>query len=510
MKPPLSTLISAVEVEDLFGRYSYEMSFGSSESSGSRARRLTLIYGSNGSGKTTVLRLLWHTLSPSDSNGHRTSIAKTPFKSFSVHLTTGDEIRLSKIDGLYGNFVAKVRSGGKQTVEQYYYLNPDGDNVIAVPRSLVSRRADQLKIDLGPDAAEWEIRAMRDLEIRRHARRSAGDDAFVAYLKSLDAAPYLLADDRQIYGDKIARSRDEDRHFRIAIESGRVIENEAPGSSRGVTEELATAISRANEMIQQQALSGGFQGSSRSNNAYVEILKRAALTDLSKSDETTRDMLIRRIEDLADETLAYSKYGLLPEIDRDVFVDAIKAVPSTKVTVVEDVLTPFIDAQRARLEALANTLNLVRTFTSEMNRFFQSSGKAVTYGRAEGIEVHTTVAGAVPSAPKPLGRRRGDLDRSLLAPEQLSSGERQILLLLLNTILARENTRVFLIDEPELSLNVKWQRQLMDALLACTEGSAVQFIVATHSIEVLTGHKSSIARMVPLGNSAATLPLGEE
>ncbi|MEU1288281.1 AAA family ATPase, partial [Kitasatospora sp. NPDC005856] len=219
----------------------------------------------------------------------------------------------------------------------------------------------------------------------------------------------------------------------------------------------------------------------------------------------TRSALIERIEELANETLEYSKYGLLPELNREMFVEAIKAIPSTKISVVEDVLTPFIDAQKARLEALANTLSLVRTFTGEMNRFFHTSGKQVTYGRAEGIEVHTQ-PGAHTPPPAPLGRRRRrDSKPSLLSPEQLSSGERQILLLLLNTVLARENTRVFLIDEPELSLNVKWQRQLMDALLACTEGSAVQFIVATHSIEVLTGHRPSITRMIPRGGETESL-----
>src|SRR5262249_12586799 len=82
-------------------------------------------------------------------------------------------------------------------------------------------------------------------------------------------------------------------------------------------------------------------------------------------------------------------------------------------------------------------------------------------------------------------------------PRRLSSGERQLLLLTSNTILARGKTSVFLIDEPELSLNIKWQRQLIDALLSCSEGSNIQYILASHSLELITQHSRSAVRLQP-------------
>jgi predicted ATPase len=54
---------------------------------------------------------------------------------------------------------------------------------------------------------------------------------------------------------------------------------------------------------------------------------------------------------------------------------------------------------------------------------------------------------------------------------------------------------VFIIDEPELSLNVKWQRRLVQSLLDCTEGASVQFLMASHSMELLARHRSHV---VPL------------
>ncbi|WP_146055604.1 AAA family ATPase, partial [Streptomyces malaysiensis] len=54
---------------------------------------------------------------------------------------------------------------------------------------------------------------------------------------------------------------------------------------------------------------------------------------------------------------------------------------------------------------------------------------------------------------------------------------------------------IFVIDEPEISLNVKWQRSLVDALLGCAKGSEIQLILASHSIELLTAHREQVVRL---------------
>ena len=74
----------------------------------------------------------------------------------------------------------------------------------------------------------------------------------------------------------------------------------------------------------------------------------------------------------------------------------------------------------------------------------------------------------------------------------LSSGEKQLLLLFCNIITAREQASIFIIDEPELSLNVVWQRKLVNALLAFSEGSSIQLILASHSIELLTQYDQNV------------------
>ena len=65
----------------------------------------------------------------------------------------------------------------------------------------------------------------------------------------------------------------------------------------------------------------------------------------------------------------------------------------------------------------------------------------------------------------------------------LSSGEKQALLMFIEAVYAEENT--ILIDEPEISLHIDWQKNLIPALAQLN--SATQLILATHSPEIISG-----------------------
>lgn len=58
---------------------------------------------------------------------------------------------------------------------------------------------------------------------------------------------------------------------------------------------------------------------------------------------------------------------------------------------------------------------------------------------------------------------------------------------------------VLIIDEPELSLNIKWQRLLLSALLDIVSGGGVQFVFATHSIDLIGEHLNHMLKLEQLG-----------
>lgn len=64
----------------------------------------------------------------------------------------------------------------------------------------------------------------------------------------------------------------------------------------------------------------------------------------------------------------------------------------------------------------------------------------------------------------------------------LSSGEKQLLILLTETLLQQERNYLFIADEPELSLHIEWQRKIILSIHELNPNA--QIIVATHSPEI--------------------------
>jgi AAA domain len=73
-----SQILQSVKIEGLFGYVNYDLSF---EADGHDSN-MNLLYGENGSGKTTVLRLQHSCLSSSNVEGLRSWLAKGPLKPF--------------------------------------------------------------------------------------------------------------------------------------------------------------------------------------------------------------------------------------------------------------------------------------------------------------------------------------------------------------------------------------------------------------------------------------------
>lgn len=72
----------------------------------------------------------------------------------------------------------------------------------------------------------------------------------------------------------------------------------------------------------------------------------------------------------------------------------------------------------------------------------------------------------------------------------LSSGEKQILILLTEALLRVDKSVVYIADEPELSLHVTWQEKLLESLV--TLGGQKQIIVATHSPDIVGDFRDKV------------------
>ena len=70
-------------------------------------------------------------------------------------------------------------------------------------------------------------------------------------------------------------------------------------------------------------------------------------------------------------------------------------------------------------------------------------------------------------------------DGTTLTPYQLSSGEKQILVIMLTVLVENGEPHALLMDEPEISLHIEWQQKLIGLIRELNPKA--QIILSTHS-----------------------------
>lgn len=78
-------------------------------------------------------------------------------------------------------------------------------------------------------------------------------------------------------------------------------------------------------------------------------------------------------------------------------------------------------------------------------------------------------------------------------PNALSSGEKQLFILFGEALLQEQKPVVFIADEPELSLHVSWQSELLKNMISLNPNA--QMIIATHSPDIVSSFTKGVIRV---------------
>lgn len=203
------------------------------------------------------------------------------------------------------------------------------------------------------------------------------------------------------------------------------------------------------------------------------LLHRMQGPQLTKS----RDELLSRIDNLKKKQPLMIRYGL--HFDYDV-INAIESLITQDNEFGDSqliLLETYVEMQEGAQRAKDLITRRLQEFDNIMADFLFE--KAIRIDAAKGLSI-------VSSAGQDLSE------------EDLSSGEYHFLYMMVAALLCQRTGSVIAIDEPELSLHVKWQRKLVSALARCASGASPLFLFATHSVAISAQHADRLVELSPV------------
>jgi len=428
---PSSRSVTKLHVENLFGRYTYEF-----DASDEPRSRLILIYGENGTGKTAILRLLFGLLAAKPA-----IIRSTLFTKLRVDFSDRTWVSVTKESPNSGTFFVSL-----------------------------SQPTDEGDLTL----FEFEVTKTEAVQ------QGSDQPALRQYLAALNLVVYYLNDNRTL----AVSASEIDEEFALERRSIRnrldvtLRSPERVSSERLQQMELEFALRRLSSWIRRLYQRASIRGRENVNVIYKNIVDDIMHPHGKAMENVVQETseLIRALQEQALRSEDFAKYGLLNRVDVDSMVEAIKSSDDTKrLELIIDVVRPYVDGVRASLDALSGLQEIIATLVNTLSDYYRRD-KAVQFSIPFGLSIVTNA---------------GDQ----LSPAALSSGEKHLLLLFANAVTSQDKPSIFIIDEPELSLNFSWQRTLVQSLLDLVKGGPTQFIMATHSVEMLSLHMDNVVEL---------------
>lgn len=197
---------------------------------------------------------------------------------------------------------------------------------------------------------------------------------------------------------------------------------------------LQDALRRVKRWADIQVRKGSRQGQGDLDAVYSRVLRDIEGSLDVQSEHSNQEVrrLAAELVELRKRSEEYCELGLVPKLEINETLQSIHEASAATLPALYRVLETYVKVAKTRLAALEKVHSVMKKFLDTVNTFYRD--KSVQFHIDTGISIHSR--------------------EKLLDPRRLSSGEKQLLYLFCNTILAREPASLLLIDEPELSLNL--------------------------------------------------------
>ena len=443
--PPSEFLrLERIEVDGLFGIYDHDIQLNLD-------KRATLLHGPNGIGKTAVLRMVDAFL-----RNHLFHFQKIPFSRFFLKFHDGSSIELEKENGSL-NFndeckltlnqndeilssKIRLKTQAESIAEQIDYLRPHARR----PNTWEDIRDGELLT-----SSEVVDRYGREPQEREHQDKE-GIGWFNDFLKK--ANTHLIEAQRLVRLDREAESRGEYLFRRTRPLS------------------LPTVLEYSQDL--KKRLSDTMAQYGRESQNLDQSFPHRVISDTAGLPV---DELQKKMSLLDQKTKEFKEIGVLDETPTPPFdATQLEAMDPTQ----SRVMTLYASDTEKKLAVLDSLATRSRLLLSSVNEKYRN--KEIRLDNKEGLVAESS--------------------NSLRLPlDALSSGEQHELVLHYDLLFKVPENTIVMIDEPELSLHVAWQKKFLPDLLKIVAISNFDALIATHSPYII-GDKTEL--MVGLGDSA--------
>lgn len=430
----MQTKILYLSIRNLFGCINYSIPFGNDD--------ILIITAPNGYGKTIALKIV-----DAIFNEDFDFISKLDFEVIVLRLNVG-KITIEKDDSnddIEVNFTGKNNLKESFSPTNYFSYKPGKDISFFIQKRLPHLK--RISARMWYDTLDEEHLTLKDVLDRYkfpHDIKTNKNPSWFEVLKN-SFKVHLIKEQRLIHRDNINK-----RNLRANSFS----ENTNP---------IDVILTYSNDMVSiiRNANLESAQISQKLDAKFPEKL----LSLHTPINIRTIDELISALEDLQRKIKFLSSLDLLPNNFSLPSLNHLHNISTSD----RKVLSLYIDDTKRKfepLEALASKINLFMEIINNKGLAY----KKLKISRDRGFYL------------SPLNKREDVLNLT-----DLSSGEQHQIVLLYDLIFKTEKGDLVLIDEPEISLHVAWQKEFLTDIKDIIRIKKIKVVIATHSPQIING-----------------------